>query len=69
MTPMLDPIALEVAEEREIESPAPDPYDFAELCPWCAEPNLPRGGMGRLLHYSCRYCGGWYAVPNPELDA
>jgi len=56
----------ELAEE---ERAVLDPYDLAEECPFCYAPNLPTGTLGRLVHYHCRDCGQWYAIPNPELDA
>lgn len=35
-------------------------------CPTCFEPNAPVGALGLTLHYTCRFCGIWYAVREKE---
>lgn len=50
---------LDICEAQELHEQQED--DEAAECPWCKQAvNYPLGGLGRLLHYTCRQCGGWY---------
>lgn len=38
-------------------------------CPMCQCVNAPLGGLGNLIHYSCRDCGAGYSFEvEPETD-
>lgn len=54
--PFLDFLSAGLIEEEDFED-----ADCA-YCPECHLLNYPIGILGRVIHYTCRYCGIWFSV-------
>lgn len=46
---------------HEVIEPGDEDEDCLWPCPQCNGRNEPLGALGRMMHYSCRWCGWGYS--------
>jgi hypothetical protein len=43
-------------------------YEHFSYCPVCIEPHAPMQITSTIIHYSCRFCGGWWSEKNDSEE-